>query len=126
MKDIILAIDDSPERYKKLMKRLREANLLFACVQNPDAAKFLLATGRVGLIFLDHDMPLWEGTYYTRYVLPGTDARVVITSANVIGVGLMQKALQEASIVSAIVPCTQADHLDVWLKEIDSVFPPGA
>ena len=101
IKDIILAIDDTPERYVYFAKKMQKHGLAVVVLQNQLAAEILLDTGRVRAVFLDHDMPSLKefgsfhpglglaeytlemnGQFFAREVLGVRNVPVAISSAN--------------------------------------------
>ena len=66
-KDIVLAIDDNPNRYWELSLRLRNYNIAVCCLQNPHGAEILLDSDRVLTVLLNHDLPsLIQDPYWDR------------------------------------------------------------
>lgn len=123
---IVLAIDDTPERYFGLSLLLGEGHLV-VCLQTVTGAEMVLASGKVCAVFLDHDMPSvkngaiteeYSGQYFAREVLAQRSIPVAITSANPDGAEKISSILEEYAVPWELLPVTERDHLKKWVNFI--------
>ena len=124
--DLVLAIDDSPERYVELAIELNKHGLVLCCLQHPIGAELLIKSGRVLCILLDYDMPHvcpetgdvfteWDGLYFAKEVL-SRSTPVIITSANKIGAAKISLHLQGEGVPHIIYSVLNASQQ--WLPTI--------
>ncbi len=139
MRNLILAIDDSPERYETLAKKLHRHGLSLICMQHPTSVQMALDTGKVGTILLDHDMPTYayddqegrvvttdtyNGQYFARTLverrrldLPA-GIQVLITSANPAGAKAIATILSEADYPHHVMSVFESCPEERWLGAI--------
>ena len=129
MKNIILAIDDSPERYVLLPRSL--PGYIIVVMHNPTAVRLLLASGQVACIFLDHDMPCIEpesncivdnynGLWFIRNVIP-YNIPVCIVSANPVGAGNMLRELSGVERDVCCISVTTPSREKHWAHFVNQV-----
>jgi len=114
-RDIILAVDDQPERYAHLAQRLAPHGLVVAVVCDPGAAEILLDSGRVCCAFLDHDMPGWNGQHYAREVFGPRGCPVAISSANRAGSRAIAEILRDFAVPFSTMSILDAAPEERWL-----------
>lgn len=112
---IIIAIDDDPARYAHLSSLLLKHNIIIAPVQNPDAVEMLINTKAVIAIFLDHDMPVWNGQHYAKEILSQYSIPVCISSANPEGSKAMASILKEFQTPYKVISVTETTPEERWL-----------
>ncbi len=112
---IVIAIDDDPARYQSLSRKLVHHGLVIAGVQNPDAVDMLLDSGHVVAVFLDHDMPEWNGQHYAREVLSARNVPVCIASANPAGARSISQILKEFEVPHSVISVTETAADERWL-----------
>jgi hypothetical protein len=131
---IVIAIDDSPERYVELAKVLRDQyNLTLVCMQHPTSIKMALNPRRVIAVLLDFDMPIlddndelfkgWNGLYIAQEVLPAWLPLVIISSANPDGAQKIKASLDEQEIKNIVISVTDPNHYNKWLEAIVDAQP---
>lgn len=132
MKDIVLAIDDSPERYEHLSDKLAAHNILLVPLQNPTGARIILRSNRVLCVLLDHDMPSvcpetgdvfhdWSGQYFANEVLP-VAIPVVITSANRVGAAKIADIILDQGGSSCRISVIETAAEERWLGFILDLY----
>jgi len=112
---IVLAIDDDPARYQSLSRKLAHHGLVVAVVQNPDAVDMLLDSGHVVAVFLDHDMPEWDGQHYAREILAVRNVPVCVSSANHAGARAIAEILREYEVPFSVISVTETAADERWL-----------
>ena len=83
-KDIILAIDDNPERYTMLARQVQTEGWVVVYADTPSMVRVILGTyrDRVLAVMLDHDMPGWTGKEAAERFLAQRSIPVIITTNN--------------------------------------------
>jgi CheY-like chemotaxis protein len=112
---LVLAIDDDPARYQHLARKLEKHDMVVLGVQNPDAANMVLNSKKVVAVFLDHDMPEWDGQYYAREVLSTRNVPVCISSANHAGAQAIAAILREYEVPCTTISVTETAADERWL-----------
>lgn len=126
---IVLAIDDTPERYQKLSELLRPHKIALVCVSHPVAVEQVMASQQVVAILLDHDMPAidsetgkiterWNGQYFAKEVLYPGCPPIAIASANSDGVKAIAAIFTDWEIEYQILPATRTQPEKLWLDFI--------
>lgn len=126
MPDIVLAIDDNPERYQDLQNLLfNEDGILLIALNNPQGVEMLLSTGCVMCVLLDHDMPTvengaltlqYDGVWFARNVLGPRPLPVCVTSANTVGSRNISDVLDEYAVPHIQIPIANPRHTEEWRK----------
>ncbi len=138
-RNIILAVDDTPERYIELERLLRPDGYVLVCLQHPDAFDMVMRSDAVAWILLDHDMPSYEwddqtnavhltekfnGQYFARWLtenLYGEDrVPVIVSSANPAGAQRIFEILSAVEYPVQIISVTESMPEERWLRVISN------
>lgn len=114
-RNIVLAVDDQPERYRYLATRLAPHGIAVAVVCTPEAAEILLDSSLVCCAFLDHDMPEWDGQHYARFIFGPRNCPVAISSANRAGSRAIAGILQEYGVPHCTMSVLDAAPEERWI-----------
>lgn len=112
---VLLAVDDAPDRYENLARRLIKHDVIVAVVQNPIAADILLDSGKVFAAMLDRDMPEWCGEVYAREIFGPRSVPVCVSSANHPAAKEISKILSEFAVDHSIISVTETAVEERWM-----------
>lgn len=117
---MVVAYDDSPERYTLLAQQCRRLGWAFACVEHPEALRQVLDNHDVIAVLLDHDLRDVEGEVCTGVnvahdVLVGRCVPVIVSSANRIGAKNIAAVLHDAAIPHKVISCLESATEERWL-----------
>ncbi len=135
---IVLAIDDSPERYETLSAKLNKHGLVLMCAQHPSSVRMVIESGQVLVALLDHDMPTYEyddetnalkvnqrynGQYFAHWLGEVKEEltspeMVLISSANTQGSQSIAEILRQNNIPHKIMSVLESCPEERWLGAI--------
>jgi hypothetical protein len=135
---IVLAIDDSPERYETLSARLNKHGLVLMCAQHPISVRMVVESGQVLVALLDHDMPTYEyddaendlkvhqsynGQYFAHWLGEVKEELtipelILISSANTAGAKAIAEILRQSHISHKIMSVLESCPEERWLGAI--------
>lgn len=133
MKNILLIIDDQPERYDYLADLLKDNNLPLSIVilSDPVSVDILLRSNSIMLIMLDYDIPYLNtdrevdfscnGESYAKMIIDtfGDSAPpIIISSANNAGAKALSMMLSGAGLKMKIMSCRDICPEERWIGEI--------
>ena len=133
MKNILLIIDDQPERYDYLADLLKDNNLPLSIVilSDPVSVDILLRSNSIMLIMLDCDIPYLNtdrevdfscnGESYAKMIIDtfGDSAPpIIISSANNAGAKALSMMLSGAGLKMKIMSCRDIFPEERWIGEI--------
>jgi hypothetical protein len=124
MAQILLCIDDQPERFFSLRERISKIDsnivVVITC-RIDDFFWYLNGPDKIIGVCLDHDMPYRDGTFFAEQ-LGEYSYPVAIVSQNPSGTFMIQSILNEWSVSNRVTTCSWKDWEDLALEHFGFVI----
>ena len=111
---LVVAIDEDPSRYTRLVAPLARAGLALVQSSQPTILEHLFASDSVAAVLLDYDLPDHKGTYYARRFLLERDIPVLVTSGNPQGADELVALLEEHGVKHGQISARRGSAVADW------------